>query len=152
MRALIQRVKSASIAVNGSIHGKIDKGILIFLGVTHTDTREATSYLAKRCSSLRIFEDAEGKMNLSVKEVNGSILVVSQFTLYADTTKGNRPGFVGAAQPLLAEQLYNEFVAHLRTEMGESKVATGVFRAMMDVSLVNEGPVTVMVESKNEGQ
>ena len=149
MRALIQRVKRAGVSVENAVHGEIEQGVLIFLGVTHTDTSEAAEYLAKRCINLRIFEDTEGKMNFSVKDVNGRMLVVSQFTLYADTAKGNRPSFVEAASPQVAEQLYNEFVHHLRSELGDRNVATGVFRAMMDVSLVNDGPVTIMIESKN---
>ena len=148
MRAVVQRVKRASVSVNGNETGSIEKGMLIFLGVTHADTIKEAEYLAQRCTNLRIFEDAEGKMNLSVREVDGSVLVVSQFTLYANTRKGNRPSFVEAASPEQAERLYEEFVKFLKKELGDSKVATGVFRAMMDVELVNDGPVTIIIESK----
>ena len=148
MRALVQRVSEANVVVGGVEVNSIQQGLLIFLGITHTDTEQDCQYLAQRCTSLRIFEDAEGKMNLCVKEIDGSALVISQFTLYADTRKGNRPSFIDAGRPEMAEKLYEAFVHSLRNEMGESKVVTGVFRAMMDISLVNTGPVTVMLESK----
>lgn len=151
MRALIQRVKQASVTVDGDITGSIGKGMLIFLGITHSDTVKEAEYLSQRCINLRIFEDSEGKMNLSVRDIQGSVLVVSQFTLYADTRRGNRPSFTDAAPPEQAEQLYEEFVRLLRLELGDARVAVGVFRAMMDVSLVNDGPVTVMIESKPNG-
>lgn len=144
-------MKRASVTVDEIVRGEIGKGMLIFLGVTHSDSAKEAEYLAQRCANLRIFEDAEGKMNLSVREVDGSVLVVSQFTLYADTRKGNRPSFVDAAPPEAAERLYDAFVQFLRKELGDSKVATGVFRAMMDVELVNDGPVTIMLESKSNG-
>jgi D-tyrosyl-tRNA(Tyr) deacylase len=150
MRALIQRVKQASVAIDGSVHVRIGRGLLIFLGVAGIDDSEAAHYLARRCASLRIFEDEAGKMNLSVKDVEGNALVISQFTLYADTRKGNRPNFIEAAPPEVAEKLYDEFVTRLKFELGDSKVGTGIFRAMMDISLINDGPVTVMVESKND--
>lgn len=148
MRALIQRVKKASVSVEGSLHGKIEKGLVIFLGIKQGDTEEAALYLAQRCANLRIFGDEHGNMNLSVKDVGGSALVISQFTLYADTHKGNRPSFAGAAPAQQAEPLYEKFVDSLKLELGEDSVCTGVFRAMMDVCLVNDGPVTVTVESK----
>ena len=148
MRALLQRVKQASVSVKGSLHNNIDSGLLIFLGIKAGDTSKDAVYLAQRCANLRIFEDEQGKLNLSVKDISGSALVISQFTLYADTRKGNRPSFTDAAPPEIAEKLYNDYVSSLRGELGASKVVTGLFRAMMDVSLVNDGPVTVMVESK----
>lgn len=150
MRALIQRVKHACVDIEGVMHNHIGRGILIFLGVRTGDTEKDAEYLARRCVDLRIFNDDEGKMNLSVKDVHGSALVVSQFTLYADTRKGNRPSFTDSAPPEVAERLYNSFVDHLRDQLGEGKVCTGKFRAMMDVGLVNDGPVTVMVESKTQ--
>lgn len=148
MRALIQRVRRASVSVEGSLLGEIEKGLVIFLGIKQADTEEAALYLAQRCANLRIFGDEHGNMNISVKDVGGSALVVSQFTLYADTRKGNRPSFTGAAPAQLAEPLYEKFVQFLKLELGEDNVCTGVFRAMMDICLVNDGPVTVTVESK----
>ncbi|MBI1806740.1 MAG: D-tyrosyl-tRNA(Tyr) deacylase [Ignavibacteria bacterium] len=150
MRALLQRVKDASVTINGGTHNEIGKGLLIFLGVGRQDTHEDANYLAQRCATLRIFEDEQKKMNLSVKDIAGNVLVISQFTLYADTRKGNRPSFTDAALPDAAEVLYEQFVNRLRTELGESKVRTGVFRAMMDIQLTNDGPVTIMVESKEK--
>ena len=148
MRALLQRVKQASVSVDGVLHTAIDRGLLIFVGVKSKDALEDAQYLARRCAHLRIFEDVQGKMNLSVKDISGSVLIVSQFTLYADTRKGTRPGFSDAAPPESAEPLYNNYVDCVRSELGDSKVVTGVFRAMMEVSLINDGPVTVIIESK----
>ena len=122
--------------------------MLILLGVGVKDNGEEAAALADRCASLRIFDDGEGKMNLSVRDVAGESMVVSQFTLYADTRKGNRPGYSDAAPPELAERLYEKFVERLRTNLAPLKVATGVFRALMAVDLVNDGPVTIMLESK----
>ncbi|HUL43797.1 MAG TPA: D-aminoacyl-tRNA deacylase [Bacteroidota bacterium] len=148
MIALLQRVKEAHVAVNGSVHSSIGGGILIFLGVGRNDTDDDAEYLAQRCSNHRIFEDEQGKMNLSVRDAGGKLLVVPQFTLLADTRKGNRPSFTDAAPPALAERLYSRFVEMLGTELGTERVATGVFRAMMDVHLINDGPVTIIIESK----
>ncbi len=148
MRVLIQRVREASVTINNSIHSKIESGLLIFLGVKIGDDEGAAKYLAKRCADLRIFEDNQGKMNLSVKEISGAVLVVSQFTLYADTRRGNRPSFTDAAASEFAEDLYNKFVFYLKNELSSDKVKTGVFGAMMDIKLINNGPVTVMIDSK----
>jgi D-tyrosyl-tRNA(Tyr) deacylase len=121
---------------------------LVLLGVKQGDQATDAEYLADRCAALRIFEDPQGKMNLSVQDVGGSVMVVSQFTLYGDTRKGNRPSYSEAAPPAEAETLYEHFARRMRMSLGEERIATGVFRAMMDVELVNDGPVTVMVESK----
>jgi len=149
MRALIQRVKRCSVSINGKLNSSIGTGMLILLGVKNNDTEVDAEYLAERCASLRIFNDETGKMNLSVKDVIGEAMVVSQFTLYGDTRKGNRPSYTDAATQKTAEVLYDRFTAHLRNLLGEKRIATGVFRAMMDVELVNDGPVTLILESKN---
>lgn len=122
--------------------------MLILLGVGINDAGEEAAALADRCATLRIFDDGEGKMNLSVRDVAGEAMVVSQFTLYADTRKGNRPGYSDAAPPELAERLYEKFVERLRTNLAPLKVSTGVFRALMAVDLVNDGPVTILLEGK----
>ena len=152
MRALIQRVKESSVSVNGSVHGSIGRGMLIFLGVRNEDTIGDAQYLAQRCADLRIFEDEHDKMNLSIKDISGEALVISQFTLYADTRRGNRPSFTDAAQPEIAKKLYDSFVQYLCEEIGIDKVRSGIFRSMMDVQLVNDGPVTVQVESKEKNK
>jgi len=148
MRAVIQRVKHASVDVDGKLHNHIGPGMLIFLGVRKDDGEKDAKYLAARCADLRIFGDEGGKMNLSVKDIHGSALVVSQFTLYADTRKGNRPGFADSAPAEEAEKLYTMFVDHLRRHLGEARVCTGKFRAVMDVGLLNDGPVTILIDSK----
>ena len=146
MRALVQRVSEGSVAIDGNVHARIGKGFVILLGIKRGDRNEAARYLADKCSALRVFEDGEGKMNLGLQEVNGSALVVSQFTLYADAQKGNRPGFSDAARPEEAEPLYEQFVERMRETLGADHVATGVFRAMMQVKIVNDGPVTILME------
>lgn len=143
MRALLQRVKSASVTVDLKTIGAIKKGLLIFLGVTHADSETDINYLVEKISNLRIFEDGAGKMNLSLLDVKGEVLIISQFTLYADCKKGRRPSFVDAAEPVKACDLYKKFI-HKFKETG-LKVEEGEFGAMMDVSLVNWGPVTIML-------
>ena len=149
MRALIQRVSSARVNVGDAVVGSIGPGLLVLLGVKKGDVEQDARYLAERCTALRIFPDTEGKLNLSVKDVGGRLLVVSQFTLYGDTRKGNRPSYSESAPPEMAEPLYEEFCRQLSSTLGKGAVERGVFRAMMQVTLVNDGPVTVMIESKN---
>ncbi|MGI6333686.1 MAG: D-aminoacyl-tRNA deacylase [Saccharofermentanales bacterium] len=145
MRALIQRVSGAKVEIDQEIHAQIGPGLLVFLGVTHGDTEADAVYLAGKVSRLRIFSDENGKMNRSLTDFAGEVLVVSQFTLYGDVRKGNRPGFDQAAAPQQAELLYNQFVSQLK-RLG-LPVKTGRFAAHMRVSLLNDGPVTLMLES-----
>lgn len=147
MRVVVQRVKNASVTVEGQTVGKIGKGLMLLVGIHETDTEAEVPYMVKKISELRIFEDVEGKMNHSVEDVEGSILSVSQFTLYGDTKKGRRPNFMQAARPERAEPLYEAINQGFR-ERG-LQVETGVFGAMMDVQLVNDGPVTLIIESKD---
>lgn len=152
MRVVIQRVKEAKVQVDGQTVGQIGKGLLVFLAVARGDTRDKADYLVKKITELRIFEDKEGKMNVSAAETGADYLVVSQFTLYGNCDKGRRPSFDMAAAPEVGEVLYNYFVESLRAaamaQAETAKVATGQFRAMMDVSLVNDGPVTLLIDSK----
>ena len=150
MRVLIQRVTRCSVSIDGREQSSVGKGMLILLGVRNDDTEEDARYLADRSAALRIFDDQNGTMNLSVRDVAGEVMVVSQFTLYGDTRKGNRPSYSDAAPPETAEPLYEKFVTNLRTALAPQKVATGVFRAMMNVELVNDGPVTILIESKRK--
>jgi len=145
MRAVVQRVKYASVTIDEKVVSKIDNGFLVLLGVHEDDTENDAEYLAKKCSGMRIFEDDEEKMNLSVKDVEGSFLVVSNFTLYADCKKGNRPSFVNAARPEKAIPLYEKFVSCVRENGIECQ--TGEFGADMKVELLNDGPVTIVIES-----
>lgn len=145
MRVLLQRVKSASVEVDGKVIGIIGQGLLAFAGFTHGDDAGAVLWMCEKIARLRIFEDSAGKMNLSVADVGGGILLVPQFTLYADAAKGNRPSFTDAALPQVAEPLYEEMVRRLRADAGVP-VETGSFRAEMAVSLVNDGPVTILLE------
>ena len=145
MKIVVQRVKNAKVEVDKKIVGKIEKGFLVLLGVTHNDTKEEASYLAKKLCNLRVFEDEEEKMNLGLKDVNGELLIVSQFTLYADCSKGNRPSFISAAKPEKAEELYNYFCEKCNKDYG-IKVEKGIFGADMKVSLLNDGPVTIIIE------
>ncbi|SRR4030065_1234153 len=149
MKAVVQRVKSASVTISEQNYfQEIGKGLLIFLGIKIGDTEDDVTFVADKCSNLRIFEDAEDKMNRSVKEVNGEMLIISQFTLYGETAKGNRPSFTDAAKPEEAIPLYEKFVSRVKINLGDEKVKVGIFGAMMDIQLVNYGPVTVLVESK----
>jgi D-tyrosyl-tRNA(Tyr) deacylase len=149
MRIVLQRVKSASVSIEGTVVGEIEQGFLLLVGVGPDDTRDDASYLARKIAGMRIFSDENGKMNLSIDQVGGKILSVSQFTLFADTKKGNRPSFTGAASPEAANKLYEEFNEILRTEYGLI-VETGEFAADMQVSLVNDGPVTILLDPKNQ--
>jgi D-tyrosyl-tRNA(Tyr) deacylase len=146
MRAVIQRVSRASVTVNGQIVGGIDRGLLVLLGITHADNEAAADYLAEKIAGLRIFEDDAGKMNLSVADVGGAILAVSQFTLYGDVRRGKRPSFDDAARPEQARKLYEYFVERIRA-IG-LRCETGRFQEMMHVELVNDGPVTILLDSE----
>ena len=146
MRAVVQRVRSSAVTVNSNVIGNIGNGLLVFLGVAKTDNSDDAGYLAEKITNLRIFEDENSKMNRSLLDVGGEMLVVSQFTLVGDCTKGRRPSFINAAEPALARELYEKFVVKVM-ENGIS-VRTGRFRAFMDVSLINYGPVTFIVESR----
>ena len=143
MKALIQRVSEASVEVDGSRVAEIGRGFLILLGITHSDGPADVEKLARKIPALRIFEDEQGLMNKSVIDIGGAVIVVSQFTLYADTKKGNRPSFIEAARPEHAEPLYNELVRQLRLTLGPDRVGAGVFGAEMKVRLLNDGPVTI---------
>jgi D-tyrosyl-tRNA(Tyr) deacylase len=145
MRACVQRVREASVTVEGEVVGKIGCGLVVLLGVAQTDDERDVQYLAEKTSTLRIFPDAAGKMNLSVSDVGGAMLVVSQFTLFGDCRHGRRPSYVVAADPPTAERLYEDFVAEVRRR--GVTVATGRFRAHMDVALINDGPVTILLDS-----
>lgn len=149
MRVVIQRVGKASVRVDGEIVASISKGLLVFLGITHDDQIEDVSWLAKKTLGLRIFSDTNDVMNLSLLDVDGDMLVVSQFTLHALTKKGNRPSYIEAAKPETALPLYRSFVEQCEEALGRP-VAAGVFGAMMDVELHNDGPVTILIDSKNK--
>ena len=144
MKLVIQRVKNAKVDVEGKTVGSIDAGFLVLLGVTYTDTKEVADYLVKKLCNLRVFEDEKGKMNLSLKDVDGKLLIVSQFTLYADCTGGNRPSFINAAKPDMANELYEYFCNECQNKGIE--VQKGIFGADMKVSLLNDGPVTIILE------
>ncbi|OTP28531.1 D-aminoacyl-tRNA deacylase [Enterococcus mundtii] len=148
MRAVIQRVSQAAVSINKREVGRIDHGLLILLGVHETDTQTDVDYLIKKIAQMRIFEDEQGKMNLSIEDVKGALLSISQFTLFADTKKGNRPSFIAAARPETAIPLYEAFNEGLR-QRGIT-VETGEFGADMAVSLVNDGPVTIIIDSQNK--
>ena len=146
MKAVIQRVTKANVKVDGNITGQIEDGLMILLGVTHDDTEAEARALAKKAIELRIFNDNNGKMNLSVMDIGGKVLVISQFTLYADCSHGRRPSFIKAAKPEPAEQLYEKFCGYL-SEYGIKDVQKGIFGADMKVSLLNDGPVTIILDT-----
>jgi D-tyrosyl-tRNA(Tyr) deacylase len=146
MRAVVQRATRASVTVDGAVIGEIEKGLVVLLGIARDDTKVEAAYLVDKISNLRIFDDEEGKMNLSVKDVNGALLIVSQFTLYGDVRRGLRPSWIDAAPPEVAEPLYDFFVRQAGTAVED--VATGKFQAMMQVELINDGPVTILLDSK----
>ncbi len=149
MRAVIQRVSEASVTIAGSVKSKIGIGFLILLGIEEEDEQEDIAWLSNKISRMRVFSDAKGKMNLSIAEVNGEALVVSQFTLHASIKKGNRPGYSKAARPEIAVPLYEAFVKQLEADLGKP-VSTGIFGADMKVQLLNDGPVTLCIDTKNK--
>ncbi|AQG78289.1 D-aminoacyl-tRNA deacylase [Spirosoma montaniterrae] len=149
MIAVIQRVTQASVTIDDVVKGEIGLGFLVLLGITHTDTREDVEWLSKKIVGMRIFNDADGKMNLDLAAVGGNILLISQFTLHASTKKGNRPGFTEAARPDVAIPLYEATIAQLSADLGQP-IQTGEFGADMKVSLLNDGPVTIVIDTKNK--
>ncbi|GAB5418266.1 MAG: D-aminoacyl-tRNA deacylase [Crocinitomicaceae bacterium] len=148
MRVLIQRVSEASVTIEGTVHSTIGQGLLLLVGIEHEDTSEDIDWLVKKITQMRIFSDDDGKMNLSVQDVNGSLLVISQFTLHASTKKGNRPSYIKAARPEIAIPLYEQFLTTLSDQ--NLKIASGKFGANMKVALVNDGPVTIWLDSRDK--
>ncbi len=149
MKVVIQRVSEASVCVEGQVVGSIQTGLLILLGVENDDTSEDIEWLCKKTVQLRIFNDADGKMNLSLQDVGGRLLVISQFTLHASTKKGNRPSYIKSARPEISEPLYEQFVQTLQ-QASQTKIEQGIFGADMQVALINNGPVTIIIDSKNK--
>jgi D-tyrosyl-tRNA(Tyr) deacylase len=150
VKAIVQRVSNASVNISlENYSAKIGRGMLILLGIKIGDKIDDVNYIADKCSNLRIFEDSDGKMNISLKDIDGEVLIISQFTLYGETAKGNRPSFIEAAKPDEAIPLYEYFIERMKNNLGDDKVKCGIFGAMMDVSLINSGPVTIIVEGKN---
>lgn len=149
MRAVIQRCLSASVTVENQVVGKIDKGFLVLLGIEHSDTLEDVEWLSSKIAQLRVFDDKDGLMNLSIQDIGGNILSVSQFTLHAKTKKGNRPSFINAAPPEVSKPLYEKFNELLSQKIGKP-IETGIFGAHMLISLVNDGPVTIIIDTKNK--
>ena len=148
MKAVIQRVANAQVTVDEKIVGKIEKGLLILLGIGKDDSDEDIDYLVRKIIHLRIFNDTDSKMNLSIKDIDGDVLIISQFTLFADTKKGNRPSYIQAAQPIIAKNLYEKFLHDFEKEF-DKKIQEGIFGADMKVKLLNDGPVTIIIDSKN---
>ena len=149
MRVVIQRVTKASVTINGLVNGAIQKGLLVFVGIEEADNMEDISWLSNKIINLRIFDDDQGVMNFSLKDIVGDILLISQFTLHATTKKGNRPGYSKAARPELAIPLYQAFIKQLQNDL-EKEIATGEFGADMKVELLNDGPVTIVIDTKNK--
>ena len=149
MRAVIQRVTKASVTIKGSVNGSIEKGLLVFVGIEEADNTEDISWLSNKIINLRIFDDDQGIMNLSLKETGGNILLISQFTLHATTKKGNRPGYSKAARPEVAIPVYQAFITQLKKDL-DKEIATGEFGADMKVELLNDGPVTIIIDTKNK--
>jgi D-tyrosyl-tRNA(Tyr) deacylase len=149
MRVIVQRVSSASVEVGGAIVGSIDKGMMVLVGIEDADTVEDVQWLSSKLTQLRIFNDEAGVMNVSIKDSNGQILLVSQFTLHASTKKGNRPSYIKAARPEMAIPLYERFKEQLEMDLGRN-IAAGIFGADMQVSLINDGPVTIFIDTKNK--
>ncbi len=149
MKALVQRVSEAGVKViSANYERAVKKGMVILVGIKNGDSEREAEFVADKCCSLRIFEDANQKMNLSIKDIDGEALVISQFTLYGDASRGNRPSFIEAARPEEANKLYEYFVSRMRLNLGADKIKTGLFGEMMEVKIINDGPVTLMVESK----
>jgi len=148
MRAVIQRVTQASVTIEGKIHAAIEDGLLVLLGIEDVDTPEDVEWLSSKIVSLRIFDDANGVMNISIKEIDGNILLISQFTLHASTKKGNRPSYIRASKPEIAIPMYEKTIQQLSRDLGKI-IKTGIFGADMKVELVNDGPVTIVVDTKN---
>lgn len=149
MRVVLQRVKEASVTIEGQVNGAIKAGILVLLGIEDADTSEDIEWLCNKICNLRIFNDSKGVMNLSLQDIKGEVLVISQFTLHATIKKGNRPSYIKAAKPDVAIPLYEEFNEKMQLRLGKP-VATGIFGAHMDVALINDGPVTILMDSKNK--
>lgn len=147
MKAVVQRVKNSKLEIDGKLYSEIDSGLLVLLGITHGDTKKEAEVLAEKIAKLRIFEDENEKMNLSVTDVGGSLHIVSQFTLYADSHHGNRPDFLKAAKPEVANELYEYFIKYCKEKIGLN-VATGCFGAMMNITFTNQGPITIILECK----
>ena len=150
MRVIVQRVLQSSVSIDNKVHNVIEQGILLLLGIENNDSTEDINWLIQKVINLRIFNDDHGRMNISIKDMGGSILVISQFTLYASTKKGNRPSYIAAAKPGIAIPLYEDFVDRLSLEIGVDQVKTGIFGADMKISLINDGPVTIIMDSKNK--
>jgi D-tyrosyl-tRNA(Tyr) deacylase len=151
MRALVQRVSEGGVFIpDENYNAEIKKGVVILLGIRFDDNENDVNFIADKCCNLRIFEDTNEKMNLSIKDIDGEVLIISQFTLYGDAQKGNRPGFIDAAKPEIAIPLYEKFIQRMKLNLGESKIKTGIFGTMMKVKIINDGPVTILIESKSK--